>query len=68
MKCFECKKKRIKTDSGTCLICKPRIHGKEFKRKIIDWGKHGGTEVKSKKGSIKRGYADNSWMDTKSFW
>ena len=47
-KCKKCGEFRILDSKGCCIFCTT-----EFKH---------GTEIKSKVGTIKLGYADNSWM------
>ena len=60
MKCSKCGKKRIVTDSGICLSCKPNvILGIKVKENMVK--KKGGTEVKSKSGNID----ENKWMSRK---
>ena len=52
MICSECGKDRLKTDSGICLICNPRIvQGTEVKQEVNT--NMYGTEIKSRTGTIK---------------
>ena len=58
MKCSSCKRQRLETKSGICVICKPLVeHGTEVKKSINK--NNQGTHVLSKTG---RARTDNAWM------
>jgi hypothetical protein len=50
MKCKECLKKRLKTESGICLLCKPKVHGIEVRS--YSNSNTRGIVLKSKSGTI----------------
>lgn len=65
MECYRCGEQREYLDKDQiCMCCRraeKEVGGTEIKNEV--YGNFYGKEIKSKSGSIKRGQADNMWMN-----
>ncbi len=64
--CKNCGEERILNKKDLCIFCTTIYHGPATEIKETKINRGGGVEIKSKTGSTKKGYADNSWMSKKS--
>ena len=62
-KCRKCKEERILDKEDLCIFCTTIYSGPGIEVKEVKVNRGGGTEVKSKTGSIKN--PDNFWMSAK---